>query len=121
MDTGDTGKQLRGASMRAVVSAFGMGAFLMSAPALASDDAAVLAANDGFYAALNTLFTGDAGPMLAVWSHADDTTYMGPTGQYDRGWDAIHANSASSPERPSPSSANMKRARTPMRMARLRR
>ncbi len=88
----NTGKQLRGASMRAVVSAFGMGAFLMSAPALASDDAAVLAANDGFYAALNTLFTGDAEPMLAVWSHADDTTYMGPTGQYDRGWDAIHAN-----------------------------
>lgn len=55
----------------------------------AEDDAAVLAASDGFYVALNKLFTGEIEPMKTVWSHADDVTYMGPTGQLERGWAAI--------------------------------
>lgn len=57
-----------------------------------ADDAAmkaVSAANDGFYTALNAMFTGDTEAMKTVWSHAADTTYMGPGGEYLAGWDAI--------------------------------
>ncbi len=50
---------------------------------------AVMAAVDQFYAALNAMFTGDAGPMMAVWSHADDITYMGPAGGFQKGWAEI--------------------------------
>lgn len=82
---------IRKACARAA-AAFAVAAALMTTPARAGDEEAVLAANDGFYAALNTMFTGDAGPMLAVWSHAEDVTYMGPTGEYDRGWEAVRAN-----------------------------
>jgi ketosteroid isomerase-like protein len=60
--------------------------------ASANEEADVLAANAGFYSALNTMFTGDAGPMMDVWSHKDDVTYMGPTGKYERGWAAIEAD-----------------------------
>lgn len=42
-----------------------------------------------FYTALNRLFTGELAPMVDVWSHADDVTYMGPTGGYQKGWAAI--------------------------------
>lgn len=52
----------------------------------ASDAQAVADASARFYAALNTLFTGDAAPMLQVWSHRDDVTYMGPSGGYQVGW-----------------------------------
>ena len=63
---------------------------LTSGTALAGDATqAVLAAHDGFYAALNRMFQGDIQPMRAVWSHAADATYMGPTGQFEIGWDAI--------------------------------
>lgn len=64
-------------------------------PAAAADNGeakAVLAANTGFYSALNIMFTGDAAPMEGVWSHAGDVTYMGPTGDYDRGWAAVRRN-----------------------------
>jgi len=46
-------------------------------------------ASDGFYDALNEMFTGDVKPMLAVWSHADDITQMGPFGGIKRGWDEV--------------------------------
>ena len=49
----------------------------------------VLAANDPFYAALNTLFTGELAPMNAIWSHANDVTYMSPVGGFQVGWDAV--------------------------------
>ena len=42
-----------------------------------------------FYSALNVMFTGDAGPMKAVWSHADDVIYMGPGGEMKQGWPAV--------------------------------
>ncbi|MCF8470391.1 MAG: nuclear transport factor 2 family protein [Parvibaculum sp.] len=80
------------ASTRAAISAFLLSTAMMVAPAFAAGNDAIMAANDGFYAALNTMFTGDAGPMLAVWSHEDDVTFMGPTGDYNRGWDAVHKN-----------------------------
>lgn len=50
---------------------------------------AVLAANGQFYAALNTLFTGELEPMNTIWSHANDVTYMGPVGGFKVGWDAV--------------------------------
>mgnify|MGYP003643162019 CR=1 FL=1 len=77
---------------RASAAALLVAMMTTAAPAADSDEAAVLAANAGFYSALNILFTGDAAPMMDVWSHADDVTYMGPTGTYDRGWDAIRQN-----------------------------
>ena len=68
-------------------------ALLLGHAALAkdSDIDAVRKANDGFYAALNTMFTGDVEPMLDVWSHADDTTYMGPAGGVQAGWKKVSA------------------------------
>ena len=58
---------------------------LASTPAWAGGDAAVLAANDSFYAALNEMFVGDIAPMEAVWSHADDVVFMGPNGMVRAG------------------------------------
>lgn len=55
----------------------------------ADAEKAVLTANEEFYAALNTLFTGEFAPMRAVWSHANDVTYMGPVGGFQVGWDAV--------------------------------
>ena len=60
-----------------------------TARAADTDRDAVLAANARFYAALNQMFTGQLSPMKDVWSHADDVTYMGPTGDYERGWNAV--------------------------------
>jgi ketosteroid isomerase-like protein len=59
--------------------------------ARAADDEkqAVHAAIGQFHEALNVLFTGDAGPMKAVWSHADDVTYMGPVGNVQVGWKQV--------------------------------
>ncbi len=50
---------------------------------------AVAAATANFYAALNTMFTGDGKPMMAAWSHGKDVTYMGPDGKYLIGWDQV--------------------------------
>lgn len=69
--------------------ALGFGLIGSPAPASAGDTEAVLAANAGFYAALNKMFSGDVAPIVAVWSHADDVTYMGPTGGFERGWSAV--------------------------------
>ena len=62
---------------------------LAHATAARADEAAVRAAAAQFYAALNVMFTGDAGPMLKVWSHADDITYMGPAGGLHVGWEQV--------------------------------
>jgi len=59
------------------------------AHAVEPDAAGVAAAADGFYAALNAMFAGDAEPMQAVWSHADDVTYMGPAGGFQEGWAVV--------------------------------
>jgi ketosteroid isomerase-like protein len=50
------------------------------------DNDEIAAAAAGFYAALNALFGGDVAPMVEVWSHADDVTYMGPDGGFQVGW-----------------------------------
>ena len=54
------------------------------------DDIAAAAA--GFYAALNALFEGELAPMIEVWSHADDVTYMGPDGGFQVGWTEVLAD-----------------------------
>ena len=54
------------------------------------DDIAAAAA--GFYAALNALFEGNLAPMVEVWSHADDVTYMGPDGSFQVGWTDVLAD-----------------------------
>jgi ketosteroid isomerase-like protein len=54
--------------------------------AAGGDTVAVRAAADGFYAALNKMFTGDLAPMKEVWSHGEDVTYMSPDGSYRIGW-----------------------------------
>ena len=61
------------------------------ARAAEADEAAVAQAAAQFYAALNALFTGEAGPMTDVWSHADDVTYMGPAGGFQVGWSQVLA------------------------------
>lgn len=55
------------------------------------DAKAAARAAEGFYKALNRMFTGDLTPMTQVWSHADDVTYMGPGGGFQTGWLAVRA------------------------------
>lgn len=62
---------------------------LSAAQAAEQDEQAVRQATDEFYAALNTMFEGNVEPMKAVWSHADDVTYMGPDGKFTVGWDQV--------------------------------
>lgn len=66
-------------------------ALIVATPARAADDdtQAVKAAVATFHGALNRLFTGDAAPMKAIWSHAGDVTYMGPTGTKQVGWSQV--------------------------------
>lgn len=65
---------------------------LMIAPPLHAaepDTQGIKAALAAYHEALNKLFTGDAAAMKAVWSHADDVTYMGPAGGMLHGWPQI--------------------------------
>ncbi len=39
-------------------------------------------AHEELYRALNVLLTGDAAPVVALWSEADDVTYAGPFGGF---------------------------------------
>ena len=55
---------------------------------MATDDE-VRKASDQFYAALNSMGKGDAGPMDNVWSHSADVTTMHPLGGREVGWDAV--------------------------------
>ena len=65
--------------------------FSFANPALAAEknEKSALEAATQFYAALNQMFTGDITQMKEVWSHADDVTYMGPTGGFDKGWGQV--------------------------------
>ncbi len=46
-------------------------------------------ASDQFYAALNRMGNGDAGPMMEVWSHSSDVTTMHPIGGREVGWEQV--------------------------------
>lgn len=58
----------------------------------ADEQKAVTAAVEQFYRALNVMFTGELAPMLEVWSHGSDVTYMGPGGDFRVGWDQVLAS-----------------------------
>ena len=49
-------------------------------------------ATDRFYEALNAMLGGDVSPMLDLWSHADDVTYMSPFGELLTGWEPVRAS-----------------------------
>ena len=66
-----------------------LGSFLDTTHAATGDTAAIETAVVKFHDALNVLFKGDSDPMKTLWSHANDTTYMGPMGDFDTGWSAI--------------------------------
>lgn len=69
----------------------GAGSNALCCPPTAQDAADIRAASDGFYTALNTMFTGSVEPMNQVWSHADDVSQMGPFGERLVGWSAVGA------------------------------
>lgn len=58
----------------------------------AEPETEVRQAAERFYEALNTMFTGEVGPMLDVWSHSDDVAYMGPFGKILVGWKEVRAS-----------------------------
>ncbi|MFQ5914569.1 MAG: YybH family protein [Nitrospinota bacterium] len=54
-----------------------------------STEAEVRNASEQFYAALNSLLNGDAGPMADTWSHSAAVTSMHPIGGREVGWDEV--------------------------------
>jgi len=46
-------------------------------------------ANNQLYAGLNEMFKGNIEPLNKLWSHSDETTYMGPFGGRLYGWKEI--------------------------------
>jgi len=54
-----------------------------------NDEKAVKQVVSQFYVALNEMFKGNIEPMKEVWSHADDVTYMSPTGGIKIGWQQV--------------------------------
>lgn len=55
-----------------------------------TESADVHVAVSEFYRALNELFKGDTAPMIALWSHEKDVSYLGPQGGILIGWDKVH-------------------------------
>ena len=46
-------------------------------------------ASGQFYAALNRMVNGDAGPLAEIWSHGVAVTTMHPIGGREVGWDKV--------------------------------
>jgi len=46
-------------------------------------------ASGQFYAALNRMLNGDAGPLTDIWSHSAAVTTMHPIGGREVGWDKV--------------------------------
>jgi ketosteroid isomerase-like protein len=49
----------------------------------------ILAASQKFYAALNRMLNGDAGPLGDIWSHSSAVSTMHPIGGREVGWDQV--------------------------------
>ena len=49
-------------------------------------------ASKQFYAGLNRMANGNAGPLADIWSHRADVTAMHPIGGRQIGWDAVRAS-----------------------------
>ena len=47
---------------------------------------------DQFYKALNAIIAGDIEPMKEIWSHADDVTYLDPSGAFLVSWNDVLAS-----------------------------
>lgn len=54
-----------------------------------SAEDAVRSASGQFYAALNRMLNGDAGPLAEIWSHSVAVTTMHPIGGREVGWDKV--------------------------------
>jgi len=69
---------------------------LTSIPLAAAKDnkpeSGVLEASARFYAALNDMLNGDAGPLAAVWSHGEYVSTMHPIGGREIGWEKVKAS-----------------------------
>jgi ketosteroid isomerase-like protein len=52
----------------------------------------VRAASEKFYAALNRMINGDAGPLGDIWSHSATVTTMHPIGGRQVGWDEVRGS-----------------------------
>lgn len=50
------------------------------------------AAMQKFYEALSAMFVGNIEPMKTIWSHANDVTYLSPTGSIRIGWQEVLAD-----------------------------
>ena len=48
-------------------------------------------ASEQYYVALSSLLTGDAGPLMQIWSHSPDVTAMNPYGGREVGWEQVRA------------------------------
>ena len=46
-------------------------------------------ASEEFYAGLNQMANGDAGPLAYIWSHDTDVTTMHPIGGREVGWEKV--------------------------------
>ena len=49
-------------------------------------------ASERFYAAVNRVLNGDAGPMADIWLHSAAVTTMHPIGGRDIGWDHVRGS-----------------------------
>jgi ketosteroid isomerase-like protein len=49
-------------------------------------------ASEQFYAALNRMVNGDAGPLADIWSHSAAVTTMHPIGGRQVGWDEVRGS-----------------------------
>ena len=54
-----------------------------------SSEDEVRKASEQFYAGLNSMVGGDAGPLADIWSHSKDVTTMHPVGGREVGWDEV--------------------------------
>ena len=65
--------------------------FVVSACTPKNNEQEIRNANDQFYTALNSMFTGDLEPLNSIWAHDSAITNMGPFGSCLVGWDAVSA------------------------------
>jgi hypothetical protein len=45
--------------------------------------------SEQYYVALSSLLSGDAGPLMQIWSKTPDVTVMNPYGGREEGWEQL--------------------------------
>ena len=58
---------------------------------MSSPENEVREASEQFYAGLNQMANGDAGPLADIWMQSTDATTMHPIGGRDVGWGKVQA------------------------------